>query len=117
MSNWVMDFEDLVSWQKSKELAVIIYKLFKDNKDYWFKDQIQRAWISISNNIAEWFERQTNKEFKQFLFIAKWSCGEVRSMLSIWKELWYIDDDNYRQLYNLSIDISKLLTWFIKKIN
>lgn len=83
-------FEDLICWQKSKNLAVEIYKNFLTNKDYGFKDQIQRAGISVSNNIAEGFERKSNKEFSQFLYIAKGSCGEVRSMLHVAKELNYI---------------------------
>jgi len=71
-------FEDIIAWQKAKELAVKIYRLFETSKDYSFKDQIQRASVSVMNNIAEGFERKTNNEFKQFLFIAKGSCGEVR---------------------------------------
>lgn len=116
MWNVVSNFEDLTFWIKSKDLAVGIYKIFDNNKDFWFKDQIQRAWISISNNIAEWFERKSNKEFRQFLFIAKWSCGELRSMLIIWKELWYINNDDYCRLYNLSLEISKMLYGFIKTL-
>lgn len=60
-------FEDIIAWQKSKELVLIIYKRFKDNRDFGFKDQLQRAAISIMNNIAEGFERQANKEFLNFL--------------------------------------------------
>lgn len=110
-------FENLWFWIKSKDLAIIIYKIFKDSKDYWFKDQIQRAWISVWNNIAEWYERQTNKELKQFLFIAKWSCGEVRNMLIVWKELWYINQEYFEELYNLSTEISKMISWYIKTLD
>ena len=60
-----------------------IYLLFENSKDYSFKDQIQRATVSIMNNIAEGYERRTNNEFKHFLYIAKGSCGEVRSMLAL----------------------------------
>ena len=80
-------FEDIIAWQKAKEMTVSIYNLFDLNKDYSFKDQIQRASVSIMNNIAEGFERKSNNEFKHFLFIAKGSCGEVRSMLILAKEL------------------------------
>ncbi len=109
-------FEDLLFWEKSKDLAIKIYKIFQNSKDFWFRDQIQRAWISVSNNIAEWFERQTNKELKQFLFIAKWSCWEVRNMIIIWKELWYINNDDYKYMLNMTIEISKMLSWYIKNI-
>ena len=75
-------FEDIQAWQKWRELTNKIYEITRSesfNKDRWLRDQIRRASVSIVSNIAEWFERNTDKEFKQFLFIAKWSCGEVRS--------------------------------------
>ena len=107
-------FEDIISWQKSKEMAVIIYKLFNNNKDFGFKDQIQRAVISVSNNIAEGFERKSNNEFKHFLYIAKGSCGEVRSILYIAAELKYVSKDDFEKIYNLSLEISRLLSGLIK---
>ena len=76
-------FEEIIAWQKSKDLCKEIYLLFENSKDYSFKDQIQRATVSIMNNIAEEYERRTNNEFKHFLYIAKGSCGEVRSMLAL----------------------------------
>lgn len=112
----IKKFEDIISWQKSKELSIFIYFKFRDNRDFSFKDQIQRASISIANNIAEGFERRSNKEFKQFLYIAKGSCGEVRSMLSIAIELKYINEKEFEIFYNLSIEISKLLSGLIKKL-
>ena len=110
-------FEDIISWQKSKELAKDVYELFKGNKDFSFRDQIQRASVSIMNNIAEGFERRGDKEFKHFLFIAKGSCGEVRSMLYLAVELKYINQEDFNKLNNLSIEISKLLSGFIKTLN
>ncbi len=59
-------FEDIISWQKAKVLTVTIYKLFDTSKDFGFKDQIQRAFVSIMNNIAEGYERKSNKEFRRF---------------------------------------------------
>jgi four helix bundle protein len=109
-------FEDIIAWQKGKELSLQIYKLFKDCRDFGFKDQIQRAVISICNNIAEGFERKSNKEFKQYLFIAKGSCGELRSMLHIALGLKYLSRDEYSNALVLSEDISKLLSGFIKKL-
>lgn len=110
-------FEDVLAWQKAKLLTIEIYLILKNNKDYSFKDQLQRASMSIMNNIAEGFERKSNKEFKYFLFIAKGSCGEVRSMLHIANELNYISKEKNRELYFLTLDISKLLSGFIKKLN
>jgi len=59
----ISKFEDIISWQKSKELTLLVYELFKDNRDFSFVDQIRRASVSIMNNIAEGFERKSNKEF------------------------------------------------------
>ncbi len=69
-----------MAWQKAKDLSVAIYRLFETRKDFGFKDQIQRASVSVMNNIAEGFERKGDKEFAYFLYIAKGSYGEVRSM-------------------------------------
>lgn len=112
----IEDFEDILSWQKSQDLSYAIYKLLASLKDFSFRDQIQRASVSISNNIAEWFERKSNNEFKYFLYIAKWSCWELRSMLILWKRLWYIDDVSFKKMYPDTKEISKLLWWLIKSL-
>ncbi|MCX6164862.1 MAG: four helix bundle protein [Ignavibacteriae bacterium] len=109
-------FEDIVSWQRAKNLTVEIYKTFENQKDFSFKSQIQRASLSIMNNIAEGFERKTNKEFMQFLFIAKGSAGEVRSMLYLALELKYINNDQFKKLFDEVIIISKMLSNFIKTL-
>ncbi len=109
-------FEDLICWQKGRDLAVEIYTHFKNVKDYSFKDQIQRAALSISNNIAEGFERKSNKEFIQFLYIAKGSCGEVRSMLHVALKLKYINEQVFKTLYEQSVEISKILSGLIKTL-
>jgi len=109
-------FEDIIAWKKSKELAINIYSCFKLCKDFAFKDQVQRATISISNNIAEGFERQSNKEFSKFLYIAKGSCAEVRSMLYIALELKYIKREDFDKLYLDSNEISKIISGFIKTL-
>jgi four helix bundle protein len=109
-------FEDIIAWQKAKELTISIYKEFKDSKDFWFKDQIQRAAVSIMNNIAEGFERKTNNEFKHFLYIAKGSCGEVRSMLYLAKELNTITKESFTEKYDQSEEISKILSGLIKTL-
>lgn len=113
----IKSFEDIIAWQKAKILALYIYKKFKFNNDFGFRDQIQRASISIMNNIAEGFERESKIEFKRFLYISKASCGEVRSMLYIAKEINYISQDEFLYLNNLCIEISKLISGFIKSIN
>ncbi len=110
-------FEDIRAWQSAKELTKMIYFAFADTKDFSFRDQIQRASVSIMNNIAEGFERQTNNEFKHFLFIAKGSCGEVRSMLSLALELNKITKDDFDKMYLLATEISKMLSALIKYLH
>jgi four helix bundle protein len=110
-------FEDIIAWKKGKELTLIVYSVFKFSKDFGFKSQIERASVSIMNNIAEGFERKTNKELKNFLFIAKGSTGEVRSMLSLGLELKYFNEKDFKKMYNLSIEISRLLSAFIKSLD
>jgi four helix bundle protein len=92
-------FEDLLVWKKSIISWVEIYNTFSWLKDYDFRNQVQRAVISISNNIAEWFERKTNKELKYFLYISKWSCWEARSMLYLAYKLGYIDKQKKWKFY------------------
>lgn len=86
-------FEDLDAWKVGRELANQIYTFGRESgfsKDYGFKDQIQRAAVSVMNNIAEGFERGSNKDFAKFLFIARGSVGEVRSMLYLALDQKYI---------------------------
>ena len=109
-------FEDLICWQKAKDIAVITYKYFKQNRDFGFKDQIQRAAVSVSNNIAEGFERKSNKEFTQFLYIAKGSCGELRSMLHIALDLEYLNKSQFDDLYNKSFEDAKIISGLIKHL-
>ena len=109
-------FEDILAWQKAKILAVLVYKNFENTKDYGFRDQIQRASVSIMNNISEGFERGSNNEFKHFLFIAKGSCGEVRSMLYLALELNKITNDTFLELHSLANEISKMISGLIMKL-
>lgn len=112
----ITKFEDVVAWQKSGGLTMKIYDYLNDCSDYGFKNQITRASVSIMNNIAEGFERMSNKELKYFLFISKGSCAEVRSMLYLAVKLKYINNSQFLESYNLSLEISKLLSGFIKKL-
>jgi len=109
-------FEDIIAWQKSKELTLTLYKIFKSSRDFQFKDQILRASLSIMNNIAEGYERKGDKELAKFLFIAKGSCGEVRSMLYLARELSYISGSDFNRIYNLTLEISRILSGFMKTL-
>ena len=109
-------FEDVVAWQKAKEQSLQVYRSFESTRDYGFRDQVQRASVSVMNNIAEGFERQTNKEFRQFLFIAKGSCAEVRSMLYLAEELRYLEKPAHIKLSDETVEITKILNGLIKSI-
>ena len=112
----IKKFEDIIAWQKGKDLVLAIYECFKECSDYSFKNQIERAAVSVMNNIAEGFERKTNKDFVRFLYMAKGSCGEVRSMLYLAIELKYISQNNFEKNYNMAIEISKILSGLIKSL-
>ncbi len=109
-------FEEILAWQKAGKLTTDIYEIFKDNNDFSFRDQIRRASVSIMNNIAEGFERKSNNEFRHFLFIAKGSCGEVRSMLYLSLKLGYVSLEQFNNLRFESINISKMLSGLIKTL-
>ena len=103
-------FEEIIAWQKARELNIKIYKITNQNnfaKDYGLRDQIRRSIISVSSNIAEGFERETSKEFKRFLYVAKASIGEVRSQLYLSVDLNYVSKDKFEELYENATDISK----------
>ena len=103
-------FEDLECWQLAKELTNAIYAWTaqgRASKDYGFVDQIRRAAISVMNNIAEGHERGSNKDFVKFLYIARGSAGEVRSMLYIGCDQGYLDPLTLDQMKDLSERTSK----------
>jgi four helix bundle protein len=91
-------FEELNIWLSFKELSVLIYSHFKTCNDYGFKDQIQRAAVSVMNNIAEGFERESKVDFARFLLISKASSGEVRSMLYLANKLNYLTKEQSESL-------------------
>ncbi len=110
------NFEELKVFKEARIVVSEIYKVTNNNtfsKDYGLKEQIRRAAISIMSNISEGYERGTNKEFIQFLFIAKGSCAEVRSQIMIASDLKYIEIANYRNLQDKCRHISAMLSNFI----
>lgn len=112
------NFRELKIWQEGKNLAVDIYKITgngKFDKDYGLKDQIRRATVSISSNIAEGDERNSNKEAIRFLYIANGSLAEVITQLHIAFEIGYIDKDIFDslclRLETLSKQIKSLINY------
>jgi four helix bundle protein len=106
----IQRFEDLIIWQETRHLCYDIYAAFKQNKDYSFNDQIQRAAVSIMNNIAEGFDRnkisKDNKQFISFLNIANGSCGEVKSMLYLAQDLQYLSIEQSEKFRNQCLSIA-----------
>ena len=114
----VKNFEDLEIWKAARTLTQGIYQLTKDpkfSKDFALRDQIRRAAVSIMSNIAEGFERAGNQEFLQFLYVAKASCGEVRSQLYVAVDQSYVASKDCEELTKsfrrLSIMISNLIDY------
>ena len=115
----VKDFEELAIFQKARELSKKIYPVTQRNEfkyDTRFVQQIRAAAGSIMDNIAEGFERTGNKEFLNFLYIAKGSCGEVRSQLIRANDLGYLTKEEYDELYTECRKLSAGIMNFIKEI-
>ena len=113
----IQKFEDLIVWQKAQDFSVAIYSEFKNNKDFSFNDQIKRASISISNNIAEGFDRSSNADFKRFLYISLASNSEVRSMLYLAIRLNFISEVSAKKLIDNSNEIARMIFGLIKSLN
>lgn len=109
-------FEDIIAWQKAQDFFVEIYNHFKTNKDFSFRDQITRASVSISNNIAEGFDRNSNQDFSRFLYYALSSNSEVRSMLYLAVRLNFISQQNSKQLISNSNEVARLIFGLIKSM-
>lgn len=116
MSGKLLDFEKMEVWQDGQDLAVNVYEDFVNCRDFTFVDQIKRAAVSISNNIAEGAERSTKPEFARFLDIAKGSSGEVRSMYQLAKRLKFINETQALQRCEQCKSISRQLGGFAKHL-
>ena len=106
-------FEDLMSWQKARELNRLVYKISKNGnfaKDFGLRDQIRRASVSVMSNIAEGFERGGDREFVQFLSTAKGSCGEVRCQLYVALDENYLNEAEFKELSGCSTEVSRLIS-------
>ena len=109
-------FEDLEVWKEGRRLTQRIYQLTKNknfSKDFALRDQIRRAAVSIMSNIAEGFERGGNQEFVQFLYVAKASCGEVRSQVYVALDQSYVASTEVDELTNSFKRLSSMISNFI----
>ena len=117
--NQVRRFEDLEAWKFGRELAQSVYSLTRKerfNKDFGLSDQIRRASVSVMTNTAEGFERGSNKDFVRFLFIARGSAGEVRSLLYVALDQSYITGEEFNTTHDLCIQTSKIIWGLIKSL-
>ena len=110
-------FEDIKAWQKARGLVKSVYEITSKGdfvRDYSLREQIRRASISVMSNIAEGFSRQTDKEFIQFLHVAKGSTSEVQSQLYLALDLKYISEATFKELYELLEEIIRLISGFVR---
>jgi four helix bundle protein len=110
-------FEDLDCWQEARILTQSVYAATRNisfKQDYGLTDQVRRAATSIMANIAEGFSRQGDREFTQFLFIAKASASELQSHLYVALDQGYIDQDYFQSSYNQLESIHKRISNLIK---
>jgi len=113
-------FEEFEVYKKGIQLAKLVFKLLNEKafeKEFGFQNQIKRAVISITNNIAEGSEYNSNKQLIKYLKISKGSCAEVLSMLVLSRELGFCEESQINESYTLSIEISQNLSNFIKYLN
>jgi len=113
----VEKFEDIQAWQLAREVTNLVYAASASgnfSRDFGLSNQMRRASVSILSNITEGFERGGNKEFLQFLAVAKGSCGEVRTQIYVALDQNYIDEKQFAEITEKLKEISRLISGFIK---
>jgi len=108
---------NLEVWKRGCRLAVKTYQVISKCTDFGFKDQMTRAAVSIPSNIAEGFERNSKKDFSNYLRIARGSCAELRTQIYIGRDIDLIDEDLAQQMINEALEISKMLQGLINRYN
>lgn len=112
MAQKIERFEDLIAWQKARQLAAEIYRISAQSdfsRDFSLRDQIRRAAVSAMSNIAEGFDRGSRSEFHQFLVIAKASCAEVRSQLYVAQDVGYIDQKTFEIVSDSTNELLRII--------
>lgn len=113
----VKRFEDLLIWQRGQDLAVLVYQTHRGSHDWGFKDQICRASISISNNIAEGFDRGSSSDFIRFLNYSRTSSNEVKSMSYLAYRLEYIGLEKRDEFIRATEELSKMILELMGSLN
>jgi len=107
-------FEDIEAWKEARDLTKMIYGSFSHVRDYGFRDQVQRAALSVMSNIAEGFDRGSNREFIQFLTISRGSIAEVKSLCYAASDLGYLDKKVSNNIFEKCVKLTNLLNGFIR---
>ena len=115
MEKLVKSFEDLIIWQEGVQLSIEIYKSLSACRDFGLRDQIQKSAVSIPSNIAEGFERGSDREFVRFLYYSKGSAGELRTQLYIAKALEIIEEQQCLQFIDKTKRIGSMTQNLISK--
>ena len=113
----IQRFEDFEAWQKARQLTNVLYGLTSNGlfaRDFVLRDQVRRAAVSVMANIAEGYERGGDKEFVQFLSVAKGSCGELRSHLCVALDQRYLTEAQHRVACDKAMEVSRLLSGLIR---
>jgi four helix bundle protein len=112
----IQNFKDLEAWKEARILVKDVYVTFSQSRDFGFRDQIQRAAISIMSNIAEGFDRGSNKELIQFLIIARGSVSEVKSLSYAALDIEYIDANRFNSIMDRCGKLANLINGFIRNL-
>jgi len=113
----VRSFQDLEAWILGRELAKEIYRETSKGsfrKDFGLKDQVRRAAVSVVSNIAEGYERNGDKQFIQYLYMAKGSIGELRTQLCIASDLSYLTEESFEKLWNMATRTGEIISGLIR---
>lgn len=117
MGNRYLRFEELEVWQEAMQLCKKVYSALKNCKDFGLKDQMCRASVSVPSNIAEGYERRGSKETAHFFYIAKASCGELRTQLYLAMELGYIEKASGTELVEEAVSLSIKIFRYVQSIS
>lgn len=115
----MQNFKDLKIWQKSSELAIFVYEItkkFPTDERFGLTNQMRRSGVSVPSNIAEGHMRTTNKDFRQFIAMARGSCAELETQSLIAFKLNYIEQSAYSELLSQIEEVSKMLSSFYSKL-
>lgn len=115
----VKSFRDLIVWQKSYHLCLLVYKTTKDfpkSEEFGLTAQLRRSSVSVPSNIAEGYNRKNRKEYIQFLYIAHGSLGELQTQLLIAYDIGYCPETKFKEMYGLSEEVGKMLRSLIESL-